>query len=169
MSTNLGTATTSTSIDGSLSSIHLPTLNADVDMRCMPVAFTFAQTLPMDGVACDYFLCYDATDWQNVVRMSCSHTYHRQCLSQMPHKCCDLCLPNIRQRVKELAASFNSNLLIHSSKYNQEDIQDINIQPEEGATDLSLTEEDVYLSPDFLSSLEKRLQDITIPANLVDS
>ena len=163
VSQNMGTASISTRQDGHILSVHLPSLQTEVDVRSMPAAFTFAHVLPEDGVACDSGFCDVVSNQESVLRMSCGHTYHRRCQKRMSSKCCERCLPGVQRRVKELVKSFNTSLLVTSDRLTAD--KDPSREDRHGGLDEEVvevipTEADKYLSPEFETMMEEQLKNI---------
>lgn len=103
---------------------YLPSLDATVDQRSLPLGYAWKGLEPDPLLACDAVDCGEDDGHVNlpVQRLNCGHTFHKVCLGKssdcndhaysMPSRAiCTICSVQLPLRVQELASSFNRGLL----------------------------------------------------------
>ncbi|KAJ7369641.1 hypothetical protein OS493_037324 [Desmophyllum pertusum] len=106
---------------------YLPSLDATVDQRSLPLGYAWKGLEPDPMLACDAVNCRAGDDHVNipVKRLNCGHSFHKICLGISPviRDCndhgysmnnqvdCSICSEQLPLRVEELSNSFNKGLL----------------------------------------------------------
>ena len=103
---------------------YLPSLDATVDQRSLPLGYAWKGLEPDPLLACDAVDCREDDGHVNlpVQHLNCGHTSHKVCLGKSSHRndhgysmpsraICTICSVQLPLRVQELASSFNKGLL----------------------------------------------------------
>ncbi|XP_013391131.1 uncharacterized protein LOC106159397 [Lingula anatina] len=154
---HIGQANQSETKPKELPKYHLPGLQIDVDVRNMPLGFSFydfSVSIPNIHVRCESTECLADENAEFKILM-CGHSFHIAC---MPNQC-PFCLKNINKRLADLSNTFNLSLL-------QKKCPDIKRESDCSTDDLSSSpsKSPYYHSQDFHHDLQKHINSIsTLP------
>lgn len=59
-------------------SYYFPVLDATIDQPCLPLGYAFPGHEPNVSLACDKLHCAGSVNFDNTVRLTCGHTFHKK-------------------------------------------------------------------------------------------
>ena len=136
---------------------YLPTFDATVDQRCLPLGFTWKENHPEHDKLCNRPTCADNSI--NIQVLTCGHSFHHNCFKEN----CPICIPKLEEHIRKIATTFNLGLLKDKDEDDQDDEDEDDDDESEDDDDNDNDEPDentkeYYASQQFKDSLIARFQ-----------
>ncbi|KAK3732404.1 hypothetical protein QZH41_016778 [Actinostola sp. cb2023] len=140
-------------------SYYLPTFDATVDQRSLPLGYAWQDEVPDPQKVCDLQACqHQGPDNTASTILTCGHSFHIRCIP--PTHTCPICLPKLLAKLETLSKTFNEGLMKGPVDDPADDHDENNDDNDDDDNDDMITNSErsgsYYSSPEFRETLTQR-------------